>query len=211
MIERIELIKLHRAAILNERSTIGNWKRMTKEGRNPNDKEKCSALLRHLSIRASFVIRASSLPLIHPLITLGNKDGQFFHHVLGFADRTDHVRAGGAVPLLRHLLAGVAAPTLDVSATRKNAATDLCQLGVVQPRFTGAVDVVAVIEHETGPVGMPEIFEAGYLQAFAVLAVVQVVDHVAPVLKINQVEMKLFPHRIDVADQVLVFLFGPVE
>ena len=58
---------------------------------------------------------------------------------------------------------------------------------------------------------MSEIFEARYLQAFAVLAVVQVVDHLAPVLKINQVEMKLLPHRIDVADQVLVFLFGPVE
>src|SRR4029077_4332656 len=122
-----------------------------------------------------------------------------------------HVRAGGAVPFLRHLFAGVAAPTLDVSATGKNAAADLWQTGGVEPRFTCAVDVVAVIEHETGAVGMPEIFETSYLQAFAVLAVVQVVDHVAPVLKINQVEMKLLPHRIDVADQVLVFLFGPVE
>ena len=56
-------------------------------------------------------------------------------------------------------LAGVAAPALDVSATRENAPIDFGQVVFVQPRFTRAVDVVAVIEHETRPVRMPEIFE----------------------------------------------------
>jgi len=53
----------------------------------------------------------------------------------------------------------VAAPAFDVGVAVENAAIDFGQLAIVQPRFTSAVDIVAVIEHETGPIRVPEIFK----------------------------------------------------
>ena len=90
--------------------------------------------------------------LIHPLAALGNEDWQFFHHELSFSERADHVRAGGAVPFLGHALAGMTTPTLDIGATREIPPVNLGQLALVQPRFAGAIDVAAVVEHETSPV-----------------------------------------------------------
>src|SRR5260370_24057181 len=98
-----------------------------------------SGFLRHWS----FVI------LIHPLAAFGNEDRQFFHHELGFAKCADHMRAGRYVPFPRHLLAGVAAPALHVSAACENTAIDFCRVVFVQPGFTSAVNVVAVVKHET--------------------------------------------------------------
>jgi len=90
--------------------------------------------------------------LIHPLAALGNEDRQFLHHELRFADCADHVGASGAVPFLGHALAGMTTPTLDVGATREIPPVNLGQLAFVQPRFAGAIDVAAVIEHETSSV-----------------------------------------------------------
>ena len=64
-----------------------------------------------------------------------------------------------AYHFLDMLLAGVAAPALDVSAARENTPIDLFQIVFVQPGFTSAFDVVAVIEHETRAIRVPEIFE----------------------------------------------------
>ena len=55
-----------------------------------------------------------------------------------------------AYHFLDMFLAGVAAPALDVSATSENPPIDFGQIVFVQPGFTGALDIVAVIEHETG-------------------------------------------------------------
>ena len=57
--------------------------------------------------------------LIDPLAVFGSEDRQFLHHELRLANSADHMRAGGSVPFLRHLLAGVTAPTLDVCAVNK--------------------------------------------------------------------------------------------
>src|SRR6266699_1036266 len=89
---------------------------------------------------------------VDPLVGLLNEDGQLFHHVLSLSDRADHAHARGRTPFLRHALASMATPTLGVGATRKIAPINFTQLVFVQPRFTGAINVVAVIEHETGPV-----------------------------------------------------------
>ena len=94
--------------------------------------------------------------LIHPLAAVGNEDREFFHHELGFAERADHVRARGRMPFLRHLFASVATPAFDEGISRKNATFDLRQLAVVQPGFACAIDIIAVIEHETGPVRVPK-------------------------------------------------------
>src|SRR6266516_408072 len=99
--------------------------------------------------------------LIDPLAAFGNENRQFFHHELRFPKGADHVCAGGTIPFLRRALAGMAAPTLDVGVTREIAPLDLGQLVLVQPRFACAVDVVAVSEHETGPIRVSEKFKIG--------------------------------------------------
>ena len=97
--------------------------------------------------------------LVHPPAVLRNEDRQFFHHELGLADGANHACPSSRVPLPGHFLAGVAAPALDVGAASENPPIDFGQVVFVQPGFTGALDIVAVIEHETGPVRVPEIFE----------------------------------------------------
>ena len=52
------------------------------------------------------------------------------------------------------------------------ASVDPAQFVFVQPRFARAVDKVAVIEHETGAIGVPEIFKAGNLHLVSWLAFV---------------------------------------
>src|SRR5204863_2281581 len=110
--------------------------------------------------------------LINPLDAFGNKDWQFYHHELGFANGANHARAGRGIPFFRHLFAGVAAPAFDVRVARESPPINFRQLAIVQPRFTSAVDVVAVIEHETGAVRVPEIFKATDLYLIARLTLV---------------------------------------
>src|SRR4029077_16206112 len=85
-----------------------------------------------------------------PLATGRCEDRQFFHHILRLAERADHAGPGRRVPPGAHLLAGMTAPALNISVTGENKGFDLAKVLFVQPRFAGAVDVVAVIEHEAG-------------------------------------------------------------
>src|SRR4029077_15770497 len=142
-------------------------------------------LARPLGLARSF--RGFPSRSIDPLPGFGSEDRQLFHHELRFPDCADHVRAGGAIPVLRHALAGMAAPALYVSAVRKIAPAYPAQLVLVQPRFARAVDHVAVVEHETGAIRVPEIFKAGNLHLVSWLALVQVVDHVRPGIKPNKI------------------------
>src|SRR6266481_248503 len=57
--------------------------------------------------------------LVDPLAAVGNEDWQFFHHELGFTNGANHVYASRGVPLLRHFLTGMAAPTLGVGVASK--------------------------------------------------------------------------------------------
>src|SRR5260370_31302807 len=132
MIERVQLFEIHNAWINiglknNKRflDSAGNDKTATRDPQSP--------------------IRNS----VHPLAALRNKDRQFLHHELRFSKRADHMGACGPIPFLRHALADMATPTPDVSAAREIPPIDFGQLILVQPRFAGAVDVVAVIEHKT--------------------------------------------------------------
>src|SRR5580704_3459177 len=110
--------------------------------------------------------------LVYPLVALRNKDGQLLHHVLSLSNGANHVDARCDVPFLRHFLTGMAAPTLRVGAASKNAPIDFRKLAIMQPRFTSAINVVAVIEHETRPVGVAEIFKADDLHLISRFAVV---------------------------------------
>ena len=114
--------------------------------------------------------------------------------------------AGRAIPLLGHALAGMAAPTPDVGPVRESAPIEFAQLILVQPRFRCAVEHVAVIEHETGPIRVSEIFKAGNLHPIPRLAVVQIINHLRASMKPNEIEIEFFAHRIDQAGQILVFL-----
>ncbi len=115
------------------------------------------------------------------------------------------------MPITAHLLAGVAAPAFDVGATRKDAAIDFVQLGLVQPGFARAIDIVAVIEHKTGHVGMAEIFEAGDLEAVAILPPIKIINDADAVAKPDEVEIIFVAHGLDMADQVLVFLLRAID
>src|SRR5882724_3403780 len=114
--------------------------------------------------------------LIHPSAVLRSEDWQFFHHELGLADRANHARPGRGVPFFRHFLAGMATPALHIGVARESAPIDFGQVAIVQPRFTSTVDVVAVIEHETSPVRMPEIFKIDDLHLVPRLSIVDIID-----------------------------------
>jgi hypothetical protein len=129
--------------------------------------------------------------LIHPSAVLRSEDRQFFHHELSLTDGADHVGAGRCVPFLGHALAGVAAPTLYVSATREGTTIDLFQVVFVQPGFTRAIDVVAVIEHETRAVRMPEKFETRDLHLVSRLPVVQIVNYLLARAEPNEIDIEL--------------------
>ena len=58
---------------------------------------------------------------------------------------------------------------------------------------------------------MSEVFESGNFELIARLAVVQVIDHVAAAVEVNQVEMKLVAHAVDVRDQVLLLLLAAIN
>ena len=58
---------------------------------------------------------------------------------------------------------------------------------------------------------MSEILEAGDLQPFAIVAVVQIIDHIVAVSEPNKVEIKLVPHGFDQTEQVLIFLWLAIE
>ena len=89
------------------------------------------------------------------------------------------------------MLAGMAAPALDVSAARERTSIDLFQIVFVQPGFTRAIDVVAVIEHETRPVRMPEKFEIHDLHLISRLPVVQIVNDLLARAEPNQIDIEL--------------------
>src|ERR687889_549861 len=98
------------------------------------------------------------------------------------------------------------APALDVSASRKGTAIDLFQIVFVQPRFARAVDVVAVIEHETRPVRVPEKFEIHNLYLISRLPVVQIVDDLLARAEPNQIDIKFVADRANETDQILMLL-----
>src|SRR6266568_5670906 len=152
------MLKVHSPALRNQIE-----QRLVIEGRELIKLHRVPAMLNRKS-------KIENRKLIHPLTTVGNEDRQFLHHELRFPNGTNHVRARGAVPFLGHALAGMTAPTPDVSAAREIAPIDLGQLVLVQPRFTGTIDVVAVIEHETSPVRMSKIFKVGDFYLIARLA-----------------------------------------
>src|SRR4030095_12394489 len=122
-------------------------------------------------VPSAFVILASSFS-INPLVRRRNEHRQFFHHVLRLSDGADHTDACGGVPFFRHFSPGMAAPALGVGAAGENVTVDLRQLAIMQPRLAGALDVIAVIEHETRPVRVSEIFKANDLHLISRLAVV---------------------------------------
>src|SRR5438105_13000000 len=130
--------------------------------------------------------RIKPQPSVHPLTAFGCKNGQFFVHKLGLADRAPHARARRSVPILAHFFAGVAAPAFHECAFGENVSVDFRKVGFVQPRFGGTVDHVAIIEHEARPIGMAEIFESSHLQRSAGLTVIKVIDYVSALVEVNK-------------------------
>src|SRR4030095_6571163 len=135
-------------------------------------------------------IEIGNRKLVCPPAALRNEDRQFFHHELSFANGANHARPGRCEPLFRHFLPGVATPALHIGVARESASIDFGQVVIVQPRFASTVDVVAVIEHETSAVRMPEIFEIHDLELVSRLSVVDIIDDLMSRAKPNQIDIK---------------------
>ena len=89
------------------------------------------------------------------------------------------------------------APTLNVGVARENPPIDFGKIVFVQPGFTGAFDIVAVIEHETRPVRMPEIFETRDLHLVSRLPAVQIINDFLARAEPNEIDVELVADRTD--------------
>src|SRR5436305_1035160 len=105
--------------------------------------------------------KISNRKSVHPPAALRNEDRQLFIHELSFTERAPHMHAGCFPPVDAHLFTCVTAPALHERVTRKHPTIDFVELRFMQPRFGGAVDYVAVVEHEAGSIRMTEVLEPG--------------------------------------------------
>lgn len=132
--------------------------------------------------------------------------------VIGASDGADHALSGGLAPKGTHAFTGVAAPALDEGTGSEVGAIDLSEFGFVKPSLGAAVNLVAVIEHEAGAVGVAEVFEIGDLDAVARLSRIEVVDELLLGVEENQVNLELLLHALNLRDEVLLFLpFAPAD
>src|SRR4051812_33307967 len=154
------------------------------------------------------VLPAVAKTLLYPAATLAREDGQLVRHVHRFADRADHGDAGDRLPFLAHLLAGVAAPALDEGILGEDAALERLHVVLVEPALRGAVQIARVVEHPAGAVRMAEVLEVRDLHLVAVLAVVQVVDHLLGLVEEDELDVESIADRLDVAEEVVVLLLG---
>src|SRR2546421_730320 len=82
-------------------------------------------------------------------------------------------------------------------------AIDLFQIVFMQPGFTSAIDVIAVIEHETRAVRMPEIFEIHDFHLISRLPFVQIVDDLVARAKPDEIYIEFVADRTNETYQVL--------
>jgi len=129
--------------------------------------------------------------------------------VVGAADGADHLLAGSLAPEGAHALAGMASPALDEGVGGEVSAVDLTQFSLVKPGLGTAVDFVAIIEHETGTVGVTKVFKIGNLDAVTRLPGIQVIQELLFGVKENKVELEFLLHALDFLKQVLFFLTLP--
>src|SRR5262249_29959307 len=110
----------------------------------------CSVTATKRSLLESAILNPNSefRNLVDPLAPVGNEDWQFFHHELRFTEGADHSHARSSVPFFRHFFTGMTAPAFGIGVTSENMAINLSRIVFMQPGFTSAVDIVAVIEHE---------------------------------------------------------------
>ena len=114
--------------------------------------------------------------------------------VVGGSDGADHPLAGGLAPQGAHALSGVAAPALDESPRGKSGTIDQVEFRLVEPCLGGAVDLVAVVEHEAGSVGVSEVLEVCDFPGIAWVlpgASVDVVDELFLGAEVDEVEFVL--------------------
>ena len=180
----------------NRQSQLGNQLTRSRPARSPS--------------RACPSISRLPEPINHPSAALRDENRQFFHHELSLTECANHARAGSGIPLFRHLFARMTTPALAISMLRECVAIDFRQIAVVQPGFTGAIDVVAVIEHETSAVRVAEIFEIHDLHPVSRLAIINVIDDLLARAKPDQIDIKFVANRVNETDQVLVLLFCAV-
>jgi len=126
--------------------------------------------------------------------------------VVGAADGADHLLAGSLAPEGTHALAGMASPALDEGTGGEVSAVDLTQFGLVKPGFGTTVDLIAIIEHETGTVGVTKVFKISNLDAVTRLPRIQVIQELLFGVKENKVELEFLLHTLDFLKQVLFFL-----
>ena len=88
----------------------------------------------------------------------------------------DHRLLQRSLPAATHALAGVATPAFNKGMGSKIIGINRSEFCFVEPYFRTCVDLIAVIKHEAGSVGVTEIFKVGNLDLRARLAVIEVVE-----------------------------------
>ncbi len=120
-----------------------------------------------------------------------------------------HALTGGFAPESTHAFTGVTAPTLDKGMGGKISAIDLSELSFVKPCLGAAVNLIAVVEHEAGTVGVTEVFQIGNLDAIAWLPCIQVIDQLLLGVEENKVELEFLLHALDLLEQIFFLLALP--
>ena len=128
--------------------------------------------------------------------------------IIRFANRSHHSLAGRALPFLAHALGGVAAPALDEGIAGENIAVDAGEIVLVQPALGPAIDLIAVIKHPAGPVGVSVVFEIRNLHAVPRLARIQILDQLIPLIEPHKFNSVFVANGNDVRDEILFVLPG---
>ena len=102
----------------------------------------------------------------------------------------------------------MAAPALNEGIAGENIAVDAAEFVFVQPALGPAIDLIAVIKHPAGPVGVSVVFKIGNLHTVPRLAGIQILDQLIPLIEPYKFNSVFVADGNDVRDQILFVLPG---
>ena len=85
---------------------------------------------------------------------------------------------------------------------------DAGELVFVQPALGPAIDLIAVIKHPAGSIGVSVVFKIGNLHAIPWLASIQILDQLTPLIEPQKFNSVFVANGNDVRDEILFVLPG---
>ena len=138
----------------------------------------------------------------------GNPVVPVHFRVVCLTDGSDHADSSGPLPFFGHAFPGVATPALDLGFSAKDATADLLQVILVQPDFGGTVDFAAVVEHETGLIGVEKPVEGSDFDEVARLSSIKIINQLVCRLEPDEFDPVLCAQFVDPGGQRTLFLTG---